>query len=304
MAAEYTFDWLGQDWLKLKSQLVRLCARHVDVLLDTEDQYSRAGFQRFRDAVLEELRQRAKPDKDASGLWSEALGLLAEFDALGPILERELGRKKAQADPVQVVGQCLRFFLENARRELYALETGETSGRIKTWERLDRISKSLVRLDPERETDRCSDEHFSVLHAYIKEHHNQDYNYPQKLSSIKDFFHLFCECCRNRTVDVEQDDVYSLTSGGISPLVDSLMDGRMEDILWQCLQQLTKQEMEIMNIEFKLDTTGVTYMSATAYRRETGISKRSYDMTKLKVLQQLLVCLGISDPMAVTGERI
>ncbi|HID45793.1 MAG TPA: hypothetical protein EYP34_08570, partial [Chromatiaceae bacterium] len=251
-----TFDWLWKDWRKLKTQLVRLCVRHVGLLLNSAGQYDSSRFPRFREEVLADIQGRID-EGDGSGIWRECLGLLAAFDQLQTTLQGVFRKPPKDLLPCQLLGRSLQFFLEDARRELAALETGETPARVKTWERLNRIS---LRLLNEQQADlsaeeRCTEEHFRDIHAWIKAEYAGDYNYPQRLNNIRDFFYIFCSCCRNqsRRDPGSVPDEYALSTGGISSLSDSLFNGDAKEALLKALSQLEAEEMEILNVAFELE---------------------------------------------------
>ncbi len=312
MSNHHTRDWLGEDWLKLKGQLVTFCVRYVALLYDDDETYSSSLFSQFRDQLLSDLNERTRAGKDVAGLWGEALGLLARIDDFAPVLDKELGHIKKDISPAKVLGQCFGFFLEEQRRVWYAQELNETSARVKTWERLDRISKSLLRKEMQSQAletanvdlhiDRCTEGHFKKLHQHIREHHRKDYNYPQSLNNIRDFFYLFCKCCRKRAnVDLQQDDYYSLSKGGISTLVEKLFNTQSAEVLQQCLHQLNQEQSEILDIEFKLGIHSVIYHSATGYRKDKGMTKHAYDITKQQALRQLGECFENAYPQIGAG---
>jgi len=288
MRGQQTFDWLWKDWLKLKKQLIMLCTRHVGELLDGNGNFDEDGFERFKEQVMREIQNRI-PD-DHSGLWQESLALLARSDELERRLRKDLRHPSDKLSPAQILGRAMQFVLEQARRELAALETGESPARVKTWERLDRISRRLTAADENSASiDRCSEEHFQQVHAEIKTTHAGDYNYPQKLTSIRDYFYIFCDCCKQRADLLAEDasDAYSLTRGGLSSLTDTLFGGEAKNALATALTRLPAEQRTLLNAAFGLGLEPVGYISEKAYMRDKGINPTEYQYRKQKALENL-----------------
>lgn len=304
MANDYTYDWLGEDWLKLKSQLLRLCVRHIGEMQAEDGSLHISHFHEYQEKVMADIQSRIPPDRN--GLWSEALALLADFDSQAAPLEKDILGLAAGVTPAQALGKRLGFFLEDARREWYTLDTEESTARIKTWERLDRLSKKLLREQHSPEEaeniDRCTEPHFQEVHQHVKRHRAGNYNYPQKLVSIRDLFHIFCTCCRKKVPESEDCmDNYSSTREPGATLTEILFDGKAEDLLAKILARLSREHQEIIDAAFRLGRSDIGYLSESAYIRQNNITRAQFEAEKRVALQQLHIMFDRDYPQASAG---
>ena len=158
------YDWFGKDWPRLKKQLIMLSVSCSNLLFEDDSftgSVSSQGFALFSSTLLADIRNRIVNDE--LGMWKEALSLFSSFDRVANMLNHDLSSapQKETISSKQILGQNLRYYYEDARRELVAAEVDETPSKIKAWERLDRISRKLAK--EKKVTDRCTEEHFKAL---------------------------------------------------------------------------------------------------------------------------------------------
>ncbi len=122
---------------------------------------------------------------------------------------------------------------------------------VKTWERLDRISRDLCRKsgDDLRGINRCTEAHFEDLLERLARDHPGDHNLPRTLETITGYFQEFCaDCAETLPEDYagEADDIsgsdLSLLPGGHFKLA-SLQD---------CIAALTEMAREIICASYGL----------------------------------------------------
>ena len=268
------FDWYGKDWLKLKKQSVAL------VISIWSDSMNVKNFSSNRNNPIElnteimaAIAKRAQVD--TLGMWSEALPLFSQFEAF---LYDCLGLpKKEGVSDTQMFGQALKSYLENSRRMLIAAELGETPAKVKIWERLQRLSGAIKSYN-EGES-KCSEAHFKQLFDYILLNHLGDYNYPQKLSTIRKYFYKHSSACKN-LVAFDDMDTYSNTSF-LTPHIN-------KEELEKCLRTLGGREFEVMDVEFGLGLSRISYTSKAAYLQQKSMPVKEYERLRGAALKKLL----------------
>lgn len=280
----YQFDWLGKDWQKLKKQLVILSVSHSSCF-STENQLLVEDLRLFISVILSDINQRIV--KDELGLWQEALPLFTNFDLLQKLINDGLKNTKGKDISFnQALGQNLKYFFEYARRELLALELGDSPARIKTWERLNRFSNKIAKNASFDEL--CSEEYFDYLLKAIKTQRAGDYNYPQKIDSIRQYFFKFSQDCKKLEIQIDGSELDSYSKLNISVAIgDDLFGSGEKETLQKCLLQLDKEDLELLDVAFGLEVSSAQYLSEQVYQQANGYTKRQYDEAKINALKNL-----------------
>lgn len=280
----YQFDWLGKDWQKLKKQLVVLCTAHADCFSDK--QLTTKDLELFVSTVLNDIK--ARSIQDEIGLWQEALALFINFDLLYKSLESGLKPSFKDKDIIfnQALGQSLNYFFEDARRELLALELDDSPARIKTWERLNRFSNKLAKNT--HFSNLCSEEYFEYLLNVINQECAGDYNYPHKLDTIRSYFFKFSQDCKKLEVQADDSQLNCYSKEDIFNIIgEDLFSGKEKQILSQCLPQLDKQDLELLDVAFGLEINPTQYLSEKAYQKAKKYNKKQYEEAKTNALKNL-----------------
>ncbi|MCU7805625.1 MAG: hypothetical protein KZQ96_20755 [Candidatus Thiodiazotropha sp. (ex Lucinoma borealis)] len=185
-------------------------------------------------------------------MWKNALALFGDRDRLVKLLQadgeaiRTAGMSEKGITLEQVVGRILRQYLEGARRDLVACSMGVSAGRLKTWERLDRISRGLIGENDSR--SRYDYGHFEKLAVYIREHHSKDRNLPRTANTIQDYFDTFCRECDGSQCKSSLREL----SNDLGDVRDYL-DGGGLGILYECLMKINLKEREMVDSAFGLE---------------------------------------------------
>lgn len=288
-------DWYGRDWRSLRSNLLKLCLQHSEELLAEVRTYPERlpdMVDAFVEKVLVDISQRIPLDQ--LGLWEKAPVLFVNRARLIEWLESDKrairGEKIHNGQPInprQALGQKLWQYFELARREQLADDLGVSAGKIKTWERLDRISREVARQNPV--SKRCSDEHFRELAGVVKARHLNDKNLPRKVTTIKAYFYRFCDECHENIGDL--NDGIEITT--LEEAKDLLQGVGME-MLNECLLKMSTDEMEIIDIGFNLGIGQVQYRTTQDYLHAKSISSTEYKDRLARILEKLRRCLESS----------
>lgn len=197
--------WYVPGWPDLRRELVKLCLRHADDLLEVLADPA-AGDDRVGEAcgawfgavarAAEALRG-ARPEATR---WGHAMRLLVASEDLARALttDRVLRRDGDEEDRRAALVVVLRRHLENQRRAA----ASDTPHRLATWERLDRISRGLVPVVAEP-GQRCGEAHHRAVLEEIERRHAHDRNLPRRLPTIEAYFLEFCPECRTSDLDFE-----------------------------------------------------------------------------------------------------
>jgi len=281
-------DWYGRDWKILRSQLCKLCLNHAGPLLDGFSGTGGLDLDSFFAAVEKDISDRISMDE--LGLWQHCLPLLVRREWLVKELEKDrqaLAGNKASASkgisPDQALARKLCLFFERNRRLHVADELGVSEHQVKTWERLDRISRRLCQ---DRVGNRCVEEHFTELADYIRCHHGHDRNLPRRTPTIRGYFFRFSDDCVEHIEDRENSiDTLSLQQAR------ELLTGVGMIELVRCLQNLEQKELEIIDMEFGLGMTKIQYLSRQQYLRDRKMTRSEFAPLKKRAVQQLRHCL-------------
>jgi len=283
-------DWLGRDWKTLRSQLIKLCLVHEEVLLNSMQAEGNILLDSFLEAVREDIEHRIMEDR--IGMWQYTLSLLVRLEWLQKELNKDRGtlckgttRHGRKVTPKQALARKLTLFFEMNRRQNLADELGVSSNRVKTWERLDRISRKISQ---QHSGSRCREGHFDTLAAHIKIHHPKDKNLPRKAKTIKGYFYRFSNECMEH-IDNDSHTMDKLTLHNAK----SLLQGVGMEELSRCLQELSKEYLEIIDVVFQLDITKIQYLSIEHFMSNRDLQEEQFKLQQVQALQQLRDCLEL-----------
>ncbi len=288
-------DWYGRDWKILRTQLVKLCLLHSDALLAGLNN-SFDNMEELTNQFLEQIREdiAARISLDRLGLWQNCLSLLIQAERLCMELKRDgealSGRKKNKGytvHPRQALARKLNQFFEMNRREHVANELGVSSNKVKTWERLDRVSRKLAKNDTV--SNRCTEEHFEALARYVKANHGHDKNLPRRAKTVKGYFYRFSDDCIENIEN--RDDTMDKLS--LQEAKD-LLQGAGITQLSKCLQQLSTGDLEIVDVSFQLELSQVVYRSLEDFLHNHKLTQEQFDKRRKQVLDKLQQCLEIT----------
>ncbi len=286
-------DWYGKDWKTLRSSLIKVCRIHQEELLAS----IKAGpfnlekaVDVFSERVIGHASQLGRSDK--TGMWENALPLLADRGQLREWLEKDrialCGGKKTgegkQIVPGQALGQKLSQFFEAVRRDLVAAGRGVSPSKIKTWERIDRISRELS--DGTEEAERCAEWHFEDVARYIKENHANDKNLPRRTATVRSYFHQFSEACAD--IYAEEDSVLDeLSFHNAAHFLNDVSTA----VLKQCLDNLTQGQLEGIDACFRLGIIDKQYDTFNAFLKARSLRKKEFEKEKAMIIDKLRDCL-------------
>ena len=298
-------EWYGRDWRPLRSNLLKLCLRHSEALLmgvRTNPESLPEMVDAFIEKVLVDISQRIPLDK--LGLWEKTPALFVNrkrrVEWLGNDRQAIRGEKIYKGQPInprQALGQKLWQYFEQARREQLADDLGVSTGRIKTWERLDRISRAVSQQKPARK--RCSEEHFRELAGVVKERHPNDKNLPRKVNTIEAYFYQFSDECHENVGDL--NDAIEMTT--LEEAKDLLRGVGMEK-LDECLHNMSREDLEIVDVSFNLGIGQVQYRTIQDYLHAKSISSTEYKDRLARILRQLRCCLESSLGVQIEVTRL
>lgn len=288
-------DWYGIDWLILRNNLVKVCVRKSEKpfreLSGSSDILDNIVASYVND-LLEDIEKRALLDR--VGLWAHAMPLFSNRSHLESTLKKEMSavlrataKKRDTVSVQQIIGQTMKHYFESARREILAADCDVSPNRIKTWERLDSISRKLAQAKPVE--SRCTDEHFEQLSNVVKTQHPKDKNLPRTVKTIMVYFYQFSGECSKF---VEASDSHLETTS----LEDAreMLAGVGLDILSGCLDQLSTEHLEIVDVAFGLGIGTVQYRSVDDFLHNRSIKLSEFEKLLKMVLEKLGNCLETS----------
>ena len=287
-------DWYGRDWKLLRTQLIKLCLQHCQELLN-EVQVKDPDVLAMTNVFLDRVRQdiAARIPLDRLGLWQNSLALMVHPERLARDCEADLealhGKKTSNGEPVhprQALARKLQQFLETNRREQVATELGISANKVKTWERLDRISRDMVR--QENIGNRCIEEHFEQVARHIKTHHGHDKNLPRRAETVKGYFYRFSSDCL-QFIEDRSDTMDKLSLEDAKELLQGV---GMAD-LSHCLQTLSQEQLEILDASFHIGLSRIVYRSVDDYLRNHQLGKVEYGTQLQGILTNLGQCIEL-----------
>ncbi|PIE59385.1 MAG: hypothetical protein CSA32_04135 [Desulfobulbus propionicus] len=283
-----TRDWYGKDWKILRTQLVKLCLVHCENLLSAlkkSGHYSREEFTRFIDVVREDIFQRTMEDK--LGLWENCLPLMSDVSKLELELKKDKKTLSGQTEksgkatiPVQAFARILKQFFELSRRQIVADDLGVSSNKVKTWERLDKISRQLCK--DKNITNRCREDHFEELAGHVKSHYGHDKNLPRRANKVMEYFYRFSDDCiqfidefktaENRLSLQETQSIFANT--GMKELV-------------HCLEELNEDECQLIDLFFNVGLSRLVYRTVDDYLAQHNITMSQLHKKRNAVIDKL-----------------
>lgn len=288
-------DWYGVDWRVLRNSLINLCVRYSDNLLlelsESSDSLDSIAAS-YIDNLLVDIEKRAVVDR--VGLWAHTMPLFSNRTRLESTLNKEMSAilrataiNRDTVSVQQIIGQTMKHYFESARREILAADFDVSPNRIKTWERLDSISRKLAQAKPVE--SRCTDEHFEQLSNVVKTQHPKDKNLPRTVKTIMVYFYQFSGEC-SKFVEAS-DSHLKMTS-----LEDAreMLAGVGLDILSGCLDQLSGEHLEIVDVAFGLGVGTVQYRSVDDFLHNRSIKFSEFEKLLKMVLEKLGNCLETS----------
>ena len=285
-------DWYGRDWKILRTNLLKLCLQHGDELLfsiKTESIDLPSLVERFVEKIQNDISQRISGDR--LGLWKNGLSLFVNRQRLVEWLQNDrsalCGKKTnngKRVQPRQALGRKLWQYFELARREQLAAGLGVSANKIKTWERLDRISRDLA--EQKDSTQRCSEEHFQELAQLVKDKYSHDKNLPRKINTVQGYFYQFSDECFEK-IDDREDGMDKISLQEAKNLIDGV--GMAE--LSRCLNQLSEKDLKIIDVSFQLGIGKVQYLTVEDFLLAHSLSADEYEKRQSKIMKQLRDCL-------------
>lgn len=250
-----------------------------------------AAVDGFLKIVMADIQARVKVDK--IGLWQNALPLCIHSDWLYAELRKDMealwGKKrsgKKRVRPRQALARKMRLFFEKNRREHVAAELGVSSNMVKTWERLDRISR---RISQDQDGSRCNEDHFAELAGFVKKNHGHDKNLPRKTATIRGYFFRFSDECLEY-IDAKEDTMDRLSLNEAKELLSGV--GIAE--LSRCLYQMPEHLVELLDAAFQLGICRTTYLSLNAYLQQKQLSHDDFMKQKDDAMDMLRQCLELA----------
>lgn len=287
-------EWYGNDWKLLRTQLIKLClqySREFLTELRANDIDVQAGTRAFLVRVHQDIAARIPLDQ--LGLWQHGLALFVHPEQLARDCEADLealrGKKTSNGEPVhprQALARKLQQYFETNRRELVATEMGISANKVKTWERLDRISRDIAR--QEHIGNRCIEDHFEQVARHIKAHHGHDKNLPRRAETVKGYFYRFSSDCL-QFIEDRGDTMDKLSLEDAKELLQGV---GMAD-LSHCLQTLSQKQREIIDATFHIGLSKVVYRTIDDYLRNHQLGKVEYETQLQGILTNLGQCIEL-----------
>lgn len=287
-------EWYGSSWKILRTQLIKLCRRHFNSFIESV-QYDNPDYVTVTNSLLCQVIDdvSALIADDKLGLWENALPLLINSDKLAVELKREhdlffqgSNRDKA-VQPIQAFLRKFQIHLETNRRELVATGMGISPNKLKTWERLDSISRKISKNSTGG--GRCNDAHFGELALHVSCEYGHDKNLPKRAETVKDYFYLFSEDCRKHIDNIEELNLKKPHFEAFE-----LFEGIGKTELLKCLQGLEPKEMELIDSAFGLAIGKVVYTSGAAFRKNNSLTRNQFQAQKRNIMDKLLQCLELA----------
>lgn len=293
--------WYGEGWRSLRRSFVSLCLRESVDLLDKlaigdiNDAEINRATQLYVERVLRsvEERLRSAPDNDR---WRHGLRLLAMPDSLAAALRKQRARfadENVDVTPEALLGTILKAEFESCRR---MLQTAHSPHRQKTWEQIDRISRSLTNAGDWVGAER-SREHLEAILTTIRRDHGSSRNLPRRIETLEDYFFEFSPQYRPESITFQRDaDPVDERSLGVADL-DFLeeMTGMQPDPLG-CFEDLPEAHAEAFAVAKGLQNdllpdSGQAYLNAKAFYMAKRISKRRFYRLVREATNLLVDCL-------------
>lgn len=270
-------EWYGCDWKSLRSNLVKLSIQVIERFVEDK------GLSGMVPADIGELEARlhhAVNDRiagDRLAMWSHALPLCVGLADLADKLAREVGSQEGVSWQRRV-GAILKQHFETARREILAADKETHAHRIKTWERLDQISRKVARTKDQQV--RCTEEHFQAVSDFVRVEYPRDKNLPRKLSTIETYFWEFSDEC---VEVVSRDGTEQLP---VAEIADLFVDVGIPE-LGQVIHRLDEVHRDVISFEYELELPGIRFMTMKDLLAHHQLSEQEYDHCVAQGLSRL-----------------
>jgi len=303
--------WYGVGWRDLRGNLVQLCIQESCRLLDklccpkTNDADKNRAVHAFVEDVLSAIQERLEQNPNADR-WRHSLRLLAQPSNLCQALDRDKERFAADdgdVDPESLLGRILKSEFERMRRELqtdyHHPQREQHQRRQKTWEQIDRISRSLLDVN-DKPDERFSNEHLKAVIADIRCRYPNRHDLPRTLDTLEGYFEDFCEAYQHYQLmywkKVQPPEIHQMDANDLDILED-LTEMTLDPS--PCFQALSEAHAEAFAIKHRLQgdlaellpAGGSGFTNARAYCVQRGISKRQFYRLVREAAQSLATCL-------------
>lgn len=292
--------WYGPyGWPRLRGQIVSLAVQLLPAFREallTPGMDEIAAARSFAASVVTELgsivenrvsamlaaMEEARTDDEpivrfnfGSGMWDYALPLFGDIDPLVTALVKDAaiirGTTNRNVRAEQALGQTLRQFLEEARREA----SPGSAHRLKTWEAVKRVSDTIATAPENADTPlalRGSDEHVLAVFEKLKVQYEGNKNIPNRtLAGLWAYFEEFLPECQDKAAAEYANALTTLAMENEEALVRDLTGNF-------CLEQLRKKEpelFEVLAVDAGLDEANGE--KKAAYMTRKGIGRATFN---------------------------
>jgi len=270
-------QWYGCDWKSLRSNLVKLSIQVIERFVEDK---APGGMAAADIGELEARLHHAVNDRiagDRLTMWSHALPLCVGLAGLADNLAREIGSHEGVSWQRRA-GAMLKQHFETARREILAADKETHAHRIKTWERLDQISRKVART--RNDEGRCTEAHFQAVSDFVRVEYPRDKNLPKKLSTIETYFWEFSDEC----VEVVSSDATEQLPA--AEIADLFVDVGIPE-LGQAIYRLDEVHRDVISFEYELELSGIRFMTRNDLLVHHKLSEQEYDHCVAQGLSQL-----------------
>jgi len=294
-------DTFCRDWQVFRTQLLKycLCSESSDDFLHRFCEHPDNANQHIQQFITQlALGLNKKIQQGEQHFWNDSLVLLANQHLLAEGLRQDsralCNGKNSKNEPIdarQAFGQLFRRFLDRSRQEVFASEQGVSANKVKTADRLHRISNELASQNNTVPYSRCSGSHIKNLVSYIKDNYPQDKNLPRTEKTVEEYLSSFCFRCHEMTkpFDTPDENERYIAQNQVKNLLgDEDVDKHHFD---HCLRSLDPESREILEVAYKLELSDVAYLNAKAYQQVKEIKPSEYKKRLTLAMNAFRACL-------------
>ncbi len=306
--------WLEGRWRDLRRNLLAVFRQRVAGLVDALAEPASgvtastfpAALDGFVASVQADLDRRRRSARGGYGdMFSTALALMAHTTKLhehfqklqATLLDRQqkhLGGGLTTA--FDLPGEFRSEFVKYARYALRDMRLDmlmTTPHRRQTWNRLDKISRDLLRTSGSR-ASRCERTHFTDILKYCREKWPDDDFLPRTVDTVQEYFYLNCPDCFSEISDGGERD--SLTAKS-----DYWHERQFEELillpdadkmlfrLKNCLGKLEEFDRRVIEMSYKLGD--ISYPSVAVFCTSMNVSRRHFYAAVDRAEKQLADCV-------------
>lgn len=319
--------WYGPyGWPRLRGQIVSLAVQLLPAFRDallTQGTNEIAAARSFAASLVAELGsivenrvsamlaaiEDARTDDEptirfnfSSGMWAYALPLFGDTEPLVTALAKDAaiirGATNRSVRAEQALGQTLRQFLEEARREA----SPGSAHRLKTWEAVKRVSDTIATAPENANTPlalRGSDEHVLAVFERLKVLYKDSHNVPNRtLAGLWAYFEEFLPECQEKVQAEYATALTTLAMENEEALVRTLTGN-------YCLDQLRQKEPELFEalaVDAGLDEAQGE--KKVAYMTRKGIGRVAFNKRYELAAAAMRKCFDITLKYNPMGPRI